>query len=147
MDVSVYISLTARSQDRIGLHLRIYGSRPMSAGAVDVGRGRSKYRPRQIPAVQPSFICSDGTVENTVADREQWRYYKATPMTNRFSIPYMCNPAIIQYGLQYLCGKGSASVTDWSFCLLRTPISKFSFETDKGQKPCGQAVGLSDVVR
>ena len=40
MDGSIYISLTARSQDRIGLHLRIYGSRPMSV--------------------------RDGTVENTV---------------------------------------------------------------------------------
>jgi hypothetical protein len=32
MDISIYISLTVRSQDQIGLHLRIYSSRPMSVG-------------------------------------------------------------------------------------------------------------------
>jgi hypothetical protein len=82
MDVSIYISLTARSQDRIGLLLRIYGSRPMSAGdggyrpgtvkipsPADTGRpdvilmlgrdGRLCRRP-----VRPGKI-SDGTVEIT----------------------------------------------------------------------------------
>jgi hypothetical protein len=82
MDVSIYISLTARSQDRIGLHLRIYSSRPMSAGdggcqpgTVKVPSPAGTGRPAVIHMlgrdgrlwrrpVRPGKI-SDGTVENT----------------------------------------------------------------------------------
>jgi hypothetical protein len=39
-----------------GRHLRIYGSRPMSAGDGGCRSGTVK-----VPAVQPSFLCSDGT--------------------------------------------------------------------------------------